>query len=302
MFFRALTMFRFPITLSFSDLEARLQECGLKPVGPLELISRGFISPFGAQGEALCQQCGDALWLAIGGEERLLPQVVIDKALQERLDEISARTGRTPGGRGRRQLRDEIVTDLLPKSHVRPTRTDALIDMERGVIAVDTASRRAAESVVSQIREAVGSFPALPLNAETSVQTVLTGWLSGDAPMPDGLSLGEDCTLEDPGDAGSKVKCYRVELRSDEIAEHLHMGRRATRLALTLDDHVTFELDELMVVRKFQLLDGAVDRLEQLADRDDINGELQARFALLAGEFGRMFDVLEGAFQLSRCS
>lgn len=298
MFFRALTMFRFPTTLDFSALDDRLGDCALKPVGPMELASRGFVPPSGMHSSALVHRCGEALWLTLGGEDRLLPAAVIDKALQERLEAIRQREGRIPGGRARKRLKEDIIAELLPRSHVAPSRLDALLDPRRGVIAVDTTSRRAAEGFVSELRRALGSFPALPLNAEVSPRAVLTGWLAGD-PLPDGLALGEDCELQDAADGGSKVRCYRVELRGDEIESHLGIGRQCARLALVLDDHVAFELDESLVVRKFKLLDAAVDALDS-TERDDIVAELDARFALMAGEFGRLFDVLEACFRLSR--
>ena len=40
MFFRNLTLFRFPTSLDFTDLETHLGPCALKPVGALELFSR----------------------------------------------------------------------------------------------------------------------------------------------------------------------------------------------------------------------------------------------------------------------
>ena len=45
MFFRNLTFFRFPNSLDLSELETQLANCALKPVGALELSSRGFIPP-----------------------------------------------------------------------------------------------------------------------------------------------------------------------------------------------------------------------------------------------------------------
>ncbi len=66
-----------------------------------------------------------------------------------------------------------------------------------------------------------------------------------------------------------------------------------------LDDHVSFVVGEDLVVRKFKLLDGAVDQLES-SDREDVAAELDARFALMAGEFKRLFAVLEQAFKLSK--
>ena len=298
MFFRNLTLFRFPTSLDFSDLDAHLGEFALKPVGPLELSSRGFVPPFGNHGEALSHSIGDALWLTIGGEDKLLPGAVVNDLLQKKLAAIEEKEGRKPGGRTRKRIKDELITELLPRAFVRPVRTDALVDTQLGVIAIDTSSRKNAEGVVSEVRHALGSFPALPVNAEVAPRAILTGWIAGD-PLPDGLSLGDECELRDPTDSGAVVKIQRMELVGDEINKHLEAGKQVTRLALVLDDHVSFVLGEDLVVRKFKLLDGAVDQLES-TDRDDIAAELDARFALMAGEFKRLFNVLEKAFKLSK--
>ena len=68
---------------------------------------------------------------------------------------------------------------------------------------------------------------------------------------------------------------------------------------LMLDDHVSFVLGEDLVLRKFKLLDGAVDQLES-TERDDIRAEMDARFALMAGEAKRLFTILESALKLSK--
>ena len=298
MFFRNLTLFRFPTSLDFSDLDAHLGEFALKPVGPLELSSRGFVPPFGNHGEALSHSIGDALWLTIGGEDKLLPGAVVNDLLQKKLAAIEEKEGRKPGGRTRKRIKDELITELLPRAFVRPVRTDALVDTQLGVIAIDTSSRKNAEGVVSEVRHALGSFPALPVNAEVAPRAILTGWIAGD-PLPDGLVLGDECELRDPADSGAVVKIQHMELVGEEINKHLEAGKQATRLALILDNHVSFVIGEDLIVRKFKLLDGAVDQLEA-SDTDDIAAELDARFALMAGEFKRLFAVLENAFKLSK--
>lgn len=298
MFFRNLTLFRFPTSLELSDLEDRLAACALKPVGALELSSRGFIPPFGRDSEAFSHRVGDAVWLSVGSEDRLLPSAVVNDLLQKKLAELEKKEGRRPGGRTRKRLKEELVHELLPRAFVRPGRTDAILDLAHGLCAVDTSSRKQAENVVSEIRNALGSFPALPLNAEIAPRAVLTGWIAGE-PLPEGLSLGDECELKDPADRGAVVKCQRQELTGDEIGKHLEAGKQVTRLALALDDHVSFVLGEDLVVRKFKLLDGAVDALES-TERDDLHAELDARFALMAGELKRLFAVLEPALKLSR--
>ena len=298
MFFRNLTLFRFPTTTKLDDLDSGLNECQLKPVGPLELSTRGFISPFGRDSDEMSHKRSDATWLAVGGEDKILPGSVVNDMLNKKLSEIEAKEGRKPGGKTRKRIKDELITDLLPRAFVKPSRTDALIDMGLGVVAVDSSSRKSGENVVSEIRRALGSFPALPLNAEVAPRSVLTGWVAGE-PLPEGLSLGDECELRDPIDQGAVVKVQRMELQSDEIAKHLESGKQVTRLALTLDDHVSFVLGEDLIVRKFKLLDGAVDELES-TERVDLRAELDARFVLMAGEFRRLFTVLEGALKLSK--
>jgi len=298
MFFRNLTLFRFPPTTKLYELDKGLDECQLKPVGPLELSSRGFISPFGRDSDVFAARQRDAIWLTVGGEDRLLPGAVVNDMLARKLEEIEAKEGRRPGGRTRKRIKDELITDLLPRAFVKPSRTDAMLDMEHGIVVVDTSSRKNGENVISEIRRALGSFPALPLNAEVAPRSVLTGWIAGE-PLPDGLALGDECELRDPVDQGAVVKCQRQELQGDEIGKHLEAGKQVTRLALTLDDHVSFVLGEDLVVRKFKLLDGAVDQLES-TEREDLRAELDARFALMAGEAKRLFAVLEKALKLSK--
>src|SRR5690606_9802868 len=154
-----------------------------------------------------------------------------------------------------------------------------------------SSSRKSGENVVSEIRRAMGSFPALPLNAEIAPRAIMTGWIAGE-PLPEGLSLGEECELKDAMEGGAVVKCQHQELQSDEIAKHLEAGKQVTRLALTLDDHVSFVLGEDLIIRKLKFLDGAVDQLEN-TEREDLRAELDARFALMAGEVKRLFTVLE---------
>lgn len=298
MFFRNLTLFRFPTSTKLDDLDAGLEQCPLKPVGPLELSSRGFISPFGRDAEALSHRLGDAIWLTVGGEDRLLPGSVVNDMLARKLAEIEQNEGRKPGGRTRKRIKDELITDLMPRAFIKPSRTDALLDLEHGIVVIDSSSRKSAENFCSEIRRALGSFPALPLNAEVAPRSILTGWVAGE-PLPDGLSIGDECELRDPVEQGAVVKVQRMDLHSDEITRHLESGKQVTRLALTLDDHVSFVLGEDLVVRKFKLLDGAVDQLES-TDRDDVRAELDARFALMSAEVKRLFTVLESALKLSK--
>jgi recombination associated protein RdgC len=311
MFFRSMVMFRIPAATCASlvqlaeaegddGLNAMLAQVKLKPVGPLEMTSRGFISPFGREEEqVLFHRLGGHLWLTVGGESKMLPAAVINDKLAKKIEEIEKNEGRKPGGRERKRMKDDLIHELMPQAFVKSGRTDAFIDTTRGVVFVDSSSRKVAENVMSDIRGLLGSFPAMPLNAEVAPRSILTGWIAGEA-LPDGLSLGEECEMKDPAEGGAVVKCQHQELRCDEIDNHLEAGKQVSKLAVVLEDNVSFVLGDDLVVRKLKFLDGALDQLEH-GDADGRRAELDARFALQSAEAGRLYDVLATAFRITDC-
>lgn len=298
MFFKNVTLFRVPKSLDLSEIDTLLPQCTLKPVGALDLSSRGFISPFGREEtEHLSATVGSSLWLTVGTEEKILPSAVVNDLLERKLTEIEEKDGRRPGGRERKRIKDDLLHEMLLRAFVKTGRTDAIINTAHGFIAVNTSSRKESENVASDIRELLGSFPALPVNAEVAPRSTLTAWIAGE-PLPEGLSLGEECTLKDPCEGGAEVKCTAQELRSDEIDKHLDSGKQVSRLALVFEDNLSFVLGDDLVIRKLRFLDGALDQLEDVDD-DGRRAELDARFALQAGEIQRLFLVLEAAFHIT---
>lgn len=297
--FTSLTFFRFPLAFDFSELERLLPAGALKPVGPLEMSSRGFVSPFGVhdESEAMCHQIGDFIWLTLGGQDKLLPAAVVNDKVGTKLAEIERAEGRAPGGRERKRIRDDVVQELLPKAFVKPNRLDVIIDVRHGYLAVNTTSKKRAEEVVSHIRGVLGSFPAVPINAEVAPRSVLTGWISGES-MPEGMELGSCAELKECVEGGGKVKITELELRSDEVEKHLEAGMLVTQLAMIVGDRLALTLGDDLAIRKLKMLDGA---LEELASDggEGVRAEADARFALLSGEVRALFLKFQDALKLS---
>lgn len=290
-------MFRFAPTLDLSDLERKLGEHRLKPVGPLEMVSTGFVSPFGREGAVLTHQVGQAIWLSVGSERRILPGAVVNERLEAAIAEFEKKQGRSPGGKIRKTMKEEVLHDLIPKAFVQPGRLDATIDLKLGILAVNTASAKAAEDFASELRTAIGSFPAVPLNAEVSPRSLMTGWLCGE-PLPDDFVLGDEVELKDPADGGACWKGSREDLSSEEVTRHIDAGKQVTKLALVYRDHVSFVLGEDLRLRKYKLLDAALEPILNM-EHDDRAQELDVRYTLTAAELRVLFGALESALKLS---
>jgi recombination associated protein RdgC len=300
MFFRNLTLFRFSpaTTESFEDIEGKLAECRLKPVGPQEISRKGFVSPFGRGEELLSHQVGDALLLSLGSETRVLPAQVVSDALAEKLDRIRETEGRNPGGRERKRLKDEVLTDLIPKAFVQSGRAAGYVDLADGWCVLDTSSRKSAEGFVTAIREALGSFPAVPVNAESSPRALMTAWIAGE-PLPEGFDLGDEVELRDPVEAGAVIKAKRQELNAEEIRDHLKSGKQVFQLALTFEERISFVLGEDLAIRKLKFLETVTEALDQ-SERDTQRDEIDAVFALMTGELRILLRRLTEVLSISK--
>ena len=168
-------------------------------------------------------------------EDKLLPNSVVSDELNARLRKIAEKAGKPVGSRERKRLKDEVLTDLLPRAFTRVSKRNAYLDTENGWLVVDTASRKAAEAATSLIREALGSFPATPLVPDESPRVLMTDWLTRGR-LPGEVALGDECELRDSGDGGAAVRCRRQDLESDEIREHLKSGKQVFQLRLVFDD------------------------------------------------------------------
>ncbi|MGB0135466.1 recombination-associated protein RdgC [Dokdonella sp.] len=300
MFFRNLTLFRFPksSSKSLNELEDLLAEHRLRPCGPIELATRGFVSPYGRDSDELTHRSGNYSMVAIGGEDKLLPSSVIGEALAQKIAEITDKEARRIGARERKRLKEEVMTDLLPRAFVRPSRLLAYLDADAGWLLVDTASRKAAEEAVSQIRDALGRFPATPMAPSDSPRTLMTDWLVSGK-LPPGLSLGDECELRDPAEAGAVVRCRRQDLESDEVREHLKSGKQVFQVGLELDERIAFVLGEDLTIRKFRFLDIVMDELGD-DSAESAREELDARFVIMTLETKRLLEKLDEWFGLPR--
>lgn len=299
MFFRNLTLQRFSkdAAKQLDNLDEALAEYPLKPCGALEMSTRGFVSPSGDDNNPLTRTIQGYTLICLGGEDKLLPGAVIAKEVRRKTKALLAERGTPVSGKERREIKQAVTDELLPRALSSPSRTSAYIDHKRGWLVIDTTSKKKAEEFTGMLRKALGSFPAMPLTPIHPVRTVLTLCLStGD--VADGFTIGRDCELREPTkDSGAKWRGSSVDLDSEEVHEHLRSGMQVSALGLEYEGRMGFMLDENLVVKKFKLFDVA---LETLSDTEDENEEQDATFTLMALEVEKLLGKLEKWFGLER--
>lgn len=300
MWFRNLTLFRFSekSARGLKSLENKLDGHRLRDVGPQELNTAGFVSPYGANKEQLVHRVGHYALVTLGRNDKLLPGAVVNQELSARLQKIEEKSRKKPGSKERKRLKDEVLTDLLPRAFTRRSTVNAYFSLDNGWLAIDSASRKIAEETVTQLRQALGTFPAVPMAAENGPRGLMTDWLVRGK-LPAGLALADECELRDPVESGAVVRCRRQDLETDEVREHLKSGKQVFQLGLTFEDRLSLVLGEELTVRKLKFLDLVQDELEGTS-AESVVAELDARFALMTLELEKLYEKLDTWFGLPR--
>ncbi len=283
MWFRNLIPYRLrePVAYDPESADSRLAAQAFTPCGALEPSRSGFVPPLGP-GAPLAHGAAGSLLLCLQEESKLLPAAVIREALDERISAVEAAEHRKVRKRERDRIRDEVVTDLMPRAFSRHKRTWGYIDTEAGYLVVDAGSEKQAEHFVEQLREAWGDLALAPPETEEEPATIMTRWLAQQQ-LPGDLELGEEAVLEDPGAEGCEVRVKRQDLSAGEIRAHIDAGKRVRRLAVTYSERISGVLDTDLRLRRLRFGDIVRD---QAGDRDPESEaeQLDADFSLMALE------------------
>lgn len=304
MWFKNLRIYQLtkPFELNAKTLDERLQEHEFQPCAGQDTVRLGFVSPLGPQGRQFVHAAGQYIAICLKRQEKLLPAAVVNEQLQERVGQISEREGRSVGRNERQDLKDEILFDLLPKALTKSQLHYAYIAPKEGLIVVDSSSAKRAEDLLTALRNALGSLPAVPLTAKLPPTRVMTDWLVNNS-LPAGFRLGDECELEAPKDEGRVIRCKKQDLTAAEILSHIETDMVVRKLALDWQDNLQFVLDHELGVKRLkfgqEIMDKAAERNPETAaeafDQDfaAMTLELSAFIQALAEAFGGVGEVEE---------
>lgn len=301
MWFKNLTVLRLvePLPFSAETLAARLGRYAFQPCPDHQPSAAGWTPPLGRKATDLAHIVDGRLLLCLRTEEKLLPAMVINQALAERIAVIEDRQQRTVRRREKLELREQLVQELLPRALSRSRQSYAYIEPATDRIVVDSAGPRGVEEIIGMLRKTLDTLSVVPLRVQQPPAMVMTAWLAaGEAPAE--FALGDSCELRDHQEAGGVVRCRGQDLTGDEIHAHLQAGKLVTRLALNWDERVAFTLDETLVIRRLQFSDVVREPLRDTAT-DSLEAVFDAEFVLMSGELAiwlpRLLELFGGEAQ-----
>lgn len=248
--------------LNAEQLSDALKSDALRACGPMEVVSKGWLSPFGDDSELYVLQSGDALMFCLGIEEKVLPAAVVNHQLSQQVSRIKQETGEKPGRKQQTDIKQQLMNEMLPKAFVKPKSLYAYIDLKLNMLVVNSASQNAAEDLVSQLRQTLGSFKAAAFGPSSSMAETLTQWVLKDQPGT-GMMLDNEIVLETLDDNKGVVRGRNIEHLDDQMKRHIDNGYLVTSLGLNYQDRVEFVLSHEMALKKIKFTDVVLDQLEE---------------------------------------
>ena len=281
MWLKNLVLYRLPAEWSVDAdaLEQKLAQQPLQPCGGFQMESSGWVCPRD-DGRFLYQQQRQWL-LALAMEQKLLPASVIRQEAQDRSVAIAAQQGRPVGRKQMRDLKMQVMNELMPRALSRRRTTHAWIDSAHHWLAVDAAGDAKAEQFMEALRRADDDVHALRLETQRSPAAAMAEWLvKGDAPGV--FTIDQDLELR-AADAGkATVRYARHNLDGKEIRDHIAGGKTVVRLGLTWNDRISFVLTEQLQVKRLTFLE--ILKRESDTEVEDEGEQFEIDFALMTGE------------------
>ncbi len=290
--FKNARIFQLPqdFTIESDTFSEQLEHDALKPCGPQDMASQGWISPFNRESDVYCWQSGSAQLIMFAIEEKILPAAVVNQELQEKVSSVQTDTGSKPGRKVQSDMKQEILFELLPQAFTKLKKMGAYIDNELNLLVVDSASQNPAENLVSQLRQTLGSFKAEAFGESSAMATVLTKWVT-DGHAEGGFEFGSSIVLETLDEAKSVIRAKNVNYLTDEMKRHIENGYLVTQIGLIYDDRVEFTLTHDFAVKSIKFTDVVLDELEHEAIESE-EQLLDSRFTLLSLELRELYKAL----------
>lgn len=292
MFFKNLVLFRLPpeFSLTAAELESRLETRPLAPCGHFDMSTRGWL-PVGPTARLL-HTVGTHHLIALGVEQKLLPASIIRQTAADRAVEIAAEQGYPVGRKQMRELKLRVTEELRARALVKRRVTHAWIDRDNGWFVVDAAGVARAEEVVETLRETLGSFAVVPVDAARSPQAAMAAWL-GVGEVGHQLGIDDDLELRATDLSRATIRYTHHAFDNALVRRQCAGGFAPTRLGLTWNARVSFVLTEKLQVKRVQFLELAKES-DDGQDVDPVE-QFDIDFAVMSGELAKLLADLLAA-------
>ena len=269
------------------SVEAALDKNRFVPCGPTQQKSSGWVEPRGEAHAALVESVRGQWLMKLATEQRVVPTAVVKKRAEEIATHIEQTSGRKPGKREMKELKEQALMELLPMAFTRQSMTRVWINPEARFLLVDAGSASKADEVTTLLVKTLAGLSLRLVQTALSPAAAMTAWLM-EGTAPEGFAIDRECELKSTDEMKSVVRYARHLLDIDEVKQHLQHGKVPTRLAMSWQDRIAFTLTDTLALKKLAFLEAV---MEQAAD-DGVEKGFDGDALIATSEIGHMLPEL----------
>jgi recombination associated protein RdgC len=255
--FKNLTVYRIGPDLSadLSLIEESLSKGRFVECGATQQKSSGWVEPRGIAQGPLVESVGGQLLFKLMTEQRVVPGSVVKRRVDEMAAHIEQTTGRKPGKKQTKELKEHAMLELLPMAFTKQSATQVWLDPQERLLLIDASSQAKADDVASTLVKSLdGRISVAQLQTAESPAVCMAEWLSSGEP-PTGFTIDRECELKGVDAEKPVVRYARHRLDTDEVRQHILTGKVPTKLAMTWRGRVSLMMTDTFQIKKLAFLD-----------------------------------------------
>jgi recombination associated protein RdgC len=269
--------------------EQKLAACEFHPCGATQQKAIGWTPPREVNG-AMIESIGWH-WIAkLTTEVKTVPAQALSRRVDELADQILKTTGRKPGKKERKELKEQALLELLPMAFPRTFSSLVWIDPEARMLVIEASGIAKADDVATALVKTIPTMEVQQLQTQASPAGCMAAWLTDGEP-PALFTIDRECSLVSCDEQRSMVKYGRHRLDTEDVRQHILTGKVPTSTALTWRDRISFLLCDTLQLKKLSFLDVVFEATkgDQQADAFDAN------MAIAMGELSQLIPELVDA-------
>ena len=282
---------------ALAQIEEALDAERFVPCGASQEKAIGWVEPRGEAHGPLVEAVGVQRILKLKIETKGVPGSVVTRKAKERSADIESATGRKPGKKEMKEIKEDVKMSLMPMAFSKEASVLVWIDTTSQLLVMDAGSQAKADEVVTMLVRSLAGLSVKLINTQMSPQSAMASWLMTQE-SPAAFSVDRDCELKAADESKSVVRYVRHPLDTDEVKQHVEGGKLPTRLALTWEGRVSFSLTEALQLKKITFLEGVFEGTS--AEKDE---GFDADVAIATGELRKLlpdlFEALGGEMVLA---
>ena len=282
---------------TLAQIEEALDAERFVPCGASQDKAIGWVEPRGEAHGPLVEAVGVQRILKLKIETKGVPGSVVTRKAKERSADIESATGRKPGKKEMKEIKEDVKMSLMPMAFSKEASVLVWIDTTSQLLVMDAGSQAKADEVVTMLVRSLAGLSVTLINTQMSPQSAMASWLMTQE-SPAAFSVDRECELKAADESKSVVRYVRHPLDTDEVKQHVEGGKLPTRLALTWEGRVSFSLTEALQLKKITFLEGVFEGTS--AEKDE---GFDADVAIATGELRKLlpdlFEALGGEMVLA---